>query len=66
MNNKKYRCRIYYKDRITNEIWYYKTKGTRVSRDKLELYLKEHNKNFLYSTYIDGEEIKDKEKLTEH
>lgn len=46
------RCRIYYKDRYTNKIWYLETKGTRVSYDKLEVYLKENNKKFLYITNI--------------
>ena len=53
------RSRIYYRDKITNEIWYFETKGTRVSRDKLEKTLKENNKSFLYITSItDGKQIK--------
>lgn len=44
--------RIYHKDRYTNKIWYLETKGTRVSYDKLEVYLKENNKKFLYITNI--------------
>ena len=47
--------RIYHQDRHTNEIWYLETKGTRVSYNKLELYLKENNKKFLYITKIECE-----------
>jgi hypothetical protein len=45
--------RIYYKDRYTNEIWYYETIWPSVSYEYLELYLKKNNKKFLYITNID-------------
>lgn len=48
----KVRCRIYLQDRKTNEIWYFETKWPRVSYDKLDKYLKENNKKFLYITNI--------------
>ena len=51
-NDKKYRCRIYLQDRYTNKIWYLETKGTSVSYDKLERYLKRNKKKFLYITNI--------------
>ena len=44
--------RIYYKDRYTNEVWYYQTKRPRVSYDYLEKYMKINNKKFLYITNI--------------
>lgn len=44
--------RIYFQDRYTNKIWYLETKGTVVSYDKLDVYLKENNKKFLYITNI--------------
>ena len=44
--------RIYLQDRYTNKIWYYDTVWPTVSLDKLELYLKENNKKFLYITKI--------------
>lgn len=48
----KVKCRIYLQDRETNEIWYFETKWPRVSYDKLDKYLKENNKKFLYITNI--------------
>ena len=51
-NSKKYKCRIYLQDRYTNKIWYIETKWPIISLDKLELYLKENNKKFLYMTNI--------------
>ena len=45
--------RIYYKDRKTNEIWYYETIWPSISYDYLELYLKKNNKKFLYITNIE-------------
>lgn len=44
--------RIYFQDRYTNKIWCLETKGTRVSYNKLERYLKENKKKFLYITNI--------------
>lgn len=52
MTKSKTRSRIYYKDRITNEIWYYETKWPSVSYDYLEQYMKLNNKKFLYITNI--------------
>lgn len=45
--------RIYYKDRETNEIWFYETIWPSISYNYLELYLKKNNKKFLYITNIE-------------
>lgn len=45
--------RIYYKDRYTNEIWFYMAMPTRISLDYLEWYMKANNKKFLYITNIE-------------
>lgn len=45
--------RIYYKDRYTNEIWFYMAMPTRISLDYLEWYMKANNKKFLYITSIE-------------
>lgn len=61
------RLRIYLQDRYTNEIWYFETKWPSISYDKLEKYLKENHKKFLYITNINYElKSKDKKKLTKH
>lgn len=50
----KTRCRIYYKDRYTNEIWYYETVWPTVSYDELDEYMKLNKKIFLFITNING------------
>ncbi len=46
------KCRIYFRDRITNKIQHFDTKGTRINYDELEKTLKENNKSFMYITNI--------------
>lgn len=45
--------RIYYKDRYTNEVWFYMAMPTRISLDYLEQYMKSNDKKFLYITSIE-------------
>jgi len=45
--------RIYYKDRYTNEIWFYMAMPSMISLDYLEWYMKANNKKFLYITNIE-------------
>lgn len=58
--------RIYYKDRITNESWYIQTKWPSVSMTRIDEYLKETWKKFLYITKIDGSEEKTSYDWTEY
>lgn len=51
----KTRCRIYHKDRYTNEIWYYETVWPRVSYEYLDEYMKLNKKIFLFITNISCE-----------
>lgn len=59
--------RIYYKDRYTNEVWFYMAMPTRISLDYLEQYMKSNDKKFLYITNIDGkQEQKQDWDMSEH
>lgn len=59
--------RIYYKDRETNEIWFYETIWPSISYEYLEEYMKVNNKKFLYITNIDGkQEQKQDWDMSEH
>ena len=54
-NENTMRCRIYYKDRYTNEIWYYETVWPTVSYEYLDEYMKLNKKIFLFITNISCE-----------
>ena len=62
----KTKSRIYYKDRYTNEIWYYETVWPSVSYEYLEQYMKLNNKIFLYITNINGLKEKTQCNRSEH
>ena len=51
----KTKCRIYYKDRYTNEIWYYETVWPTVSYEYLDEYMKLNKKIFLFITNVSCE-----------